>query len=156
MLRTHNNTDGNKLVIFSGIALYYGDNYMYIIICGSPRWKVDIILVITLLRSKHHITEHLGKVHVRCIEVSTKPVPTLQQSLAIQHFKCKEMHDRIMFSFHHIIKKQHSHAIQLYTRGMTPARSTHDMCTKYAKMTTMVQYFRYFCKLYKYLVRHNQ
>ena len=27
-LRTHNNTDGNKLVIFSGIALYYGDNYI--------------------------------------------------------------------------------------------------------------------------------
>ena len=25
-MRTHNNTDGNKLVIFSGIALYYGDN----------------------------------------------------------------------------------------------------------------------------------
>ena len=28
MLRTRNNTDGNKLVIFSGIALYYGDNYI--------------------------------------------------------------------------------------------------------------------------------
>ena len=27
MLRTRNNTDGNKLVIFSGIASYYGDNY---------------------------------------------------------------------------------------------------------------------------------
>ena len=25
VLHTHNNTDGNKLVIFSGIALYYGD-----------------------------------------------------------------------------------------------------------------------------------
>ena len=25
---TRNNTDGNKLVIFSGIALYYGDNYI--------------------------------------------------------------------------------------------------------------------------------
>ena len=25
---TGNNTDGNKLVIFSGIALYYGDNYI--------------------------------------------------------------------------------------------------------------------------------
>ena len=25
MLRTRNNTDRNKLVIFSGIALYYGD-----------------------------------------------------------------------------------------------------------------------------------
>ena len=30
MLRTHNNTDGNKLVIFSGIALYYGDTYILI------------------------------------------------------------------------------------------------------------------------------
>ena len=28
MLHTHNNTDGNKLVIFSGIASYYGDNYI--------------------------------------------------------------------------------------------------------------------------------
>ena len=28
MLHTLNNTDGNKLVIFSGIALYYGDNYI--------------------------------------------------------------------------------------------------------------------------------
>ena len=27
MLRTHNNTNGNKLVIFSTIALYYGDTY---------------------------------------------------------------------------------------------------------------------------------
>ena len=27
VLRTHNNTDGNKLVIFSSIALYYGDTY---------------------------------------------------------------------------------------------------------------------------------
>ena len=26
-LRTRNNTDGNKLVIFSGITLYYGDTY---------------------------------------------------------------------------------------------------------------------------------
>ena len=33
VLRTRNNTDGNKLVIFSGIALYYGDNY--IIPCAS-------------------------------------------------------------------------------------------------------------------------
>ena len=30
MLRTHNNTDGNKLVIFSGIALYYGDTYIIV------------------------------------------------------------------------------------------------------------------------------
>ena len=28
MLRTRSNTDGNKLVIFSGIASYYGDNYI--------------------------------------------------------------------------------------------------------------------------------
>ena len=27
---TRNNTDGNKLVIFSGIALFYGDNYIII------------------------------------------------------------------------------------------------------------------------------
>ena len=29
VLHTHNNTDGNKLMIFSGIASYYGDNYMW-------------------------------------------------------------------------------------------------------------------------------
>ena len=28
VLHTRNNTDGNKLVIFSSIALYYGDNYI--------------------------------------------------------------------------------------------------------------------------------
>ena len=28
VLRTCTNTDGNKLVIFSGIALYYGDTYI--------------------------------------------------------------------------------------------------------------------------------
>ena len=28
VLRTRNNTDGSKLVIFSGIALYYGDTYI--------------------------------------------------------------------------------------------------------------------------------
>ena len=28
VLRTRNNTDSNKLVIFSGIASYYGDNYI--------------------------------------------------------------------------------------------------------------------------------
>ena len=28
VLHTRNNTDGNKLMIFSGIALYYGDTYI--------------------------------------------------------------------------------------------------------------------------------
>ena len=28
VVRTHNNTDGNKLMIFSSIALYYGDTYI--------------------------------------------------------------------------------------------------------------------------------
>ena len=28
VLRNRNDTDGNKLVIFSGIASYYGDNYI--------------------------------------------------------------------------------------------------------------------------------
>ena len=32
MLCTRNNTDGNKLVIFSGIASYYGDNYIIYIV----------------------------------------------------------------------------------------------------------------------------
>ena len=36
MLRTRNNTDGNKLVIFSGIASYYGDNYIISQVCCCP------------------------------------------------------------------------------------------------------------------------
>ena len=28
MLRTRNNTDGNRLMMFSGIALYYSDTYI--------------------------------------------------------------------------------------------------------------------------------
>ena len=28
IVTTHNDTDGNKLVIFSSIALYYGDTYI--------------------------------------------------------------------------------------------------------------------------------
>ena len=31
VLHTRNNTDGNKLVIFSGIALYYGSQVLYYI-----------------------------------------------------------------------------------------------------------------------------
>ena len=33
VLRTCNNTDGNKLVIFSSIAWYYGDTYLVLLIC---------------------------------------------------------------------------------------------------------------------------
>ena len=36
VLHTRNNTDGNKLVIFSGIASYYGDNYILSPIGYSP------------------------------------------------------------------------------------------------------------------------
>ena len=39
MLHTCNNTHGNKLVIFSGIALYYGDNYINITMPGM--WHLD-------------------------------------------------------------------------------------------------------------------
>ena len=38
-LRTRNNTDGNKLVIFSGIAWYYGDTYIVISACIVCRWS---------------------------------------------------------------------------------------------------------------------
>ena len=41
MLRTRNNTDGNKLVIFSGIALYYGDTY---IICIVYLWQFQSVV----------------------------------------------------------------------------------------------------------------
>ena len=39
MLHTRNNTDGNKLVIFSGIASYYGDNYIISILIFI-KWEV--------------------------------------------------------------------------------------------------------------------
>ena len=44
MLRTRNNTDGNKLVIFSDIiiALYYGDNYIIIDFTGGRDDKMYI------------------------------------------------------------------------------------------------------------------
>ena len=37
VLQTCNNTDGNKLVIFSGMALYYGDTYIYNL--GYPKYS---------------------------------------------------------------------------------------------------------------------
>ena len=50
LMRTRNNADGNKLVIFSGIALYYGDTYIitqkaklyncpYTLIHTHPFWE---------------------------------------------------------------------------------------------------------------------
>ena len=33
-LRTRNNSDGNKLMIFSDVALYYGDTYPKRILCS--------------------------------------------------------------------------------------------------------------------------
>ena len=41
MLRTHNNTDGNKHVIFFGIALYYGDNYIDLLLLLRKMWFID-------------------------------------------------------------------------------------------------------------------
>ena len=42
VLRTRNNTDGNKLVIFSSIASYYGDNYMnYIVIYALENYHLN-------------------------------------------------------------------------------------------------------------------
>ena len=38
VLCTHNNTDSNKLVIFSGIALYYGDTYILFSPCPLRAW----------------------------------------------------------------------------------------------------------------------
>ena len=55
LMRTRNNADGNKLVIFSSIALYYGDTYIitqkaklyncpYTLIHTHPFWVVFYIL----------------------------------------------------------------------------------------------------------------
>ena len=49
MLHTRNNTDGNKLVIFSGIASYYGDNYiLYSTVHRMKYLESDIILCNTV------------------------------------------------------------------------------------------------------------
>ena len=42
MLCTHNNTDGNKLVIFSGIALYYGDTCILPTLIG--KLPLDVVM----------------------------------------------------------------------------------------------------------------
>ena len=42
MLRTRNNIDANKLVIFSGIVLYYGDTYIISVDYLPPLCSVDL------------------------------------------------------------------------------------------------------------------
>ena len=42
MLRTHNNADGSKLVIFSGIALYYGDTCILPTLIG--KLPLDVVM----------------------------------------------------------------------------------------------------------------
>ena len=66
VLRTRNNTDGNKLVVFSGIASYYGDNYIkvirlllkYCIYCASApslhRESTDSLIIGKCIRTKFH------------------------------------------------------------------------------------------------------
>ena len=41
MVCTHNNTDGNKLAIFSGIALYYGVTYIVYKTCLKGVYSVQ-------------------------------------------------------------------------------------------------------------------
>ena len=45
-LHTRNNTDGNKLVIFSGIALYYGDTYKYSVVPNMSCLEVMTVQVL--------------------------------------------------------------------------------------------------------------
>ena len=58
VLRTRNNTDGNKLVIFSGIALCYGDTY------------------ILLLCNTHMIGTHVVKWSIRTRYFMLEPSPS--------------------------------------------------------------------------------
>ena len=48
MLHTRNNTAGNKLVIFSSIALYYGDNYIISLICVCSKPECGFILEVVI------------------------------------------------------------------------------------------------------------
>ena len=54
VLHTHNNSDSNKLVIFSGIALYYGDTYILSITCAASA----LILHVSTY-SREHLNSHL-------------------------------------------------------------------------------------------------
>ena len=49
MLCTHNNTDGNKLVIFSSITLYYGDTYIVIVVLRCIGKNITCLLPLALL-----------------------------------------------------------------------------------------------------------
>ena len=63
LMRTRNNADGNKFVIFSGIPLYYGDtyiitqkaklyNYPYTLIHTHPFWEEKTVFYILQLICK--------------------------------------------------------------------------------------------------------
>ena len=58
VLRTHNNTDGNKLVIFSSVKLYYGDNYILIYPCREELKGPSHVAVYRC------ITRYIGQSHL--------------------------------------------------------------------------------------------
>ena len=73
VLHTRNNTDGNKFVIFSGIAWYYGDNYIYIqftgtIICSILYnfWTLHLTCIVPLWYGKlfMHAYNFMPKFHL--------------------------------------------------------------------------------------------
>ena len=55
---TRNNTDSNKLVIFSGIALYYGDTY--IVMLGGSRKTIKIFMSVGLNSGQYSFMPYLN------------------------------------------------------------------------------------------------
>ena len=58
LLHTRNNTDGNKCVIFSGIALYYGDTYnhvVYLLYVPTSHWDIFLYHLLCVY------TDHCGE-----------------------------------------------------------------------------------------------
>ena len=47
LMHTHNNTDSNKLVIFSGTVLYYGNTYIICHPCLEVQCKNRWVVLIT-------------------------------------------------------------------------------------------------------------
>ena len=57
VLWTHNNTAGNKLVIFSGKALYYGDNYIILWLHNSFHVHTMCFIPLFALILKYSISQ---------------------------------------------------------------------------------------------------
>ena len=70
MLCTQNNTDGDKLITFSGIALHYGDNY--IVWSGFVAWRMDKVEALHVCRHGYCNDNHSGIPYVLLVKSQVK------------------------------------------------------------------------------------